>query len=129
MRRLDPEDIDKLISIKGMVIRCSSIIPDLKQAFFRCFVCGTSVDVLIDRGRIEEPKKCDQCQKVGAMELIHNRCLFTDKQMIRLQETPDEIPEGETPYTLTIMAYDDLVDTVRPGDRIEVSWIRLLKLF
>lgn len=40
--------------------------------------------------------------------------------MIRLQETPDEIPEGETPYTLTIMAYDDLVDTVRPGDRIEV---------
>lgn len=34
----------------GMVIRCSSIIPDLKQAFFRCFVCSHSVDVLIDRG-------------------------------------------------------------------------------
>jgi DNA replication licensing factor MCM4 len=28
------------------------------------------------------------------MEMIHNRSLFSDKQLIRLQETPDEIPEG-----------------------------------
>lgn len=34
-----------------------------------------------------------------------------------LQETPDEIPEGETPATATIFAFDDLVDAVRPGDR------------
>lgn len=46
--------------------------------------------------------------------------MYTDKQLIRLQETPDEIPEGETPHTVTLFAFDDLVDTVRPGDRIEV---------
>lgn len=51
------------------------------------------------------------------------RCLFTDKQLIRLQETPDEIPAGETPHTVTLFAYDDLVDTIRPGDRIEVTGI------
>lgn len=33
------------------------------------------------------------------------------------QETPDEIPEGETPATATVFAFDDLVDAVRPGDR------------
>ncbi len=43
--------------------------------------------------------------------------------MIRLQETPDEIPEGETPQTITLFAFDDLVDTVRPGDRLEVTGI------
>lgn len=43
--------------------------------------------------------------------------------MIRLQETPDEIPEGETPQTINIFAFDDLVDTVRPGDRLEVTGI------
>jgi DNA replication licensing factor MCM4 len=52
-----------------------------------------------------------------------SRCLFTDKQHIRLQETPDEIPAGETPHTVTLFAFDDLVDTVRPGDRIEVTGI------
>lgn len=39
------------------------------------------------------------------------------------QETPDEIPEGETPTSLTLFAYDDLTDAVRPGDRIEVTGI------
>ncbi len=51
------------------------------------------------------------------------RSLFSDKQCVRIQETPDEIPEGETPYNLTAFAYDDLVDTVRPGDRIEITGI------
>ena len=30
---------------------------------------------------------------------------------------------GETPHTVTLFAFDDLVDSVRPGDRIEVSII------
>eukprot|EP01035_Chromulina_nebulosa_P043235 gene43235-58559_t len=36
--------------------------------------------------------------------------------MIRIQETPDEIPGGETPLSLAVFAYDELVDSVRPGD-------------
>ena len=32
-------------------------------------------------------------QAKGSMELVHNRCLFADKQMVRVQETPDEIPQ------------------------------------
>ena len=32
---------------------------------------------------------------------------------------------GETPQTVTLYAYADLVDSVRPGDRIEVSGIVL----
>ena len=31
LRDLDPNDIDKLVSIKGMVTRTSNIIPDLKM--------------------------------------------------------------------------------------------------
>ena len=38
--------------------------------------------------------------------------MFVYKQLIRLQETPDEIPAGETPHTVTLFAFDDLVDTV-----------------
>ena len=104
-----------------MVIRSTHVVPDLKQAFFRCFVCAHTVDVLIDRGSIDEPTSCPTCQALASMELIHNRCLFSDKQCIRVQETPDEIPEGETPTTISLFAYDSLVDVVRPGDRIEVT--------
>jgi len=113
MRDLEPDHIDQLLCIKGMVIRCSQVIPELKQAFFRCFVCQEAADVLIDRGRIDEPGTCPRCRTLGSMEIVHNRCSYSDKQLVRLQETPDEVPEGETPFTVSLFAYDDLVDTVR----------------
>jgi len=58
--------------------------------------------------------------------------------MIRLQETPgflifpffflsffwilhffllDTVPDGQTPHTITLLAFDDLVDVPRPGDK------------
>jgi len=39
---------------------------------------------------------------------------------VRLQETPDEIPEGGTPHTVSLLLHDKLVDTGKPGDRVEV---------
>jgi DNA replication licensing factor MCM4 len=40
-----------------------------------------------------------------------------------MQETPESIPEGETPHTVHLCAYEDLVDFVKPGDRVEVVGI------
>jgi DNA replication licensing factor MCM4 len=78
---------------------------------------------MIDRGRIDEPSVCPQCQTKSAMELIHNRCLFADKQVVKLQETPESVEEGETPHTVSVFAFDSLVDVCRPGDRVEVTGI------
>ena len=126
LRDLDPENIDQLVAVAGMVTHTSSVVPDLKQAHYKCVVCGGSVDVLVDRGRVDEPSKCARagCGAKGAMELIHTRVrIFTDRQIVRLQEAPSQIPEGETPHTTTLFAFDDVVDAVRPGDRVEVTGI------
>ena len=45
---------------------------------------------------------------------------FADKQIVRLQETPDEIPDGGTPHTVSLLMHDMLVDAAKPGDRVEV---------
>ena len=55
--------------------------------------------------------------------MVHNRCWFTDKQLVKLQEAPEAIPEGETPTTMSLYAFDDLVDVGKPGDRVEVTGI------
>lgn len=125
MRELNPGDIDKIVSIKGLVIRATPVIPDMKLAFFRCLACGHTTTVEIDRGRIAEPSQCprDVCGQVGGMSLIHNRCEFADRQVVRLQETPDEVPDGQTPHTVSLCVYDELVDVAKPGDRIEVTGI------
>jgi len=45
---------------------------------------------------------------------------------VRLQETPDEIPDGGTPHTVSLLMHDKLVDAGKPGDRIEVRPERMI---
>ncbi|RKF76933.1 DNA replication licensing factor mcm4 [Golovinomyces cichoracearum] len=125
MRDLNPSDVDKIIAIKGIVIRTTSIIPDMKDAFFRCQVCNHTVKVDIDRGRIAEPTKCPRaiCDSPNSMQIVHNRSEFMDKQVIKLQETPDNVPAGQTPHSVSMCAYDELVDLCKAGDRVEITGI------
>ncbi|XP_035837799.1 DNA replication licensing factor MCM4 isoform X2 [Helianthus annuus] len=126
MRNLNPSDIEKMVSLKGMVIRCSSIIPEIREAVFRCLVCGHFSDpIVVDKGRISEPTMCmkEECKTKNSMTLVHNRCRFADKQVVRVQETPDEIPEGGTPHTVSLLMHDKLVDAAKPGDRVEITGI------
>ncbi|CAM6102730.1 unnamed protein product [Calypogeia fissa] len=126
MRDLNPSDIEKMVSIKGMIIRCSAIIPEIKDVFFKCLACGHyPPPVQVERGLVDEPTLCPrpECAKSKSMALIHNRCRFADKQLVRLQETPDAIPEGETPHTVSLCMYDKLVDAAKPGDRVEVTGV------
>jgi DNA replication licensing factor MCM4 len=120
MRDLNPLDIDTLVSLRGMVIRTSPVIPDMRRAYFRCTACGAGTEKDIDNGKITEPGACDDCNAKHTLEIVHNRCLFMDKQYIKLQETPESIPEGETPHTVLLYAYEELVDSVVPGDRVQV---------
>ena len=125
MRNMNPLDIDTLVGIRGMVIRSSTIIPDIQTAFFRCQLCNNEVEVAIEMGRIVEPNKCtnNHCQGSNCMELIHNRSVFQDKQLVKIQETPENIPDGETPQTIDVYVFDSLVDKCKPGDRVEVTGV------
>uniref|UniRef100_A0A6Q2Y095 DNA replication licensing factor MCM4 n=1 Tax=Esox lucius TaxID=8010 RepID=A0A6Q2Y095_ESOLU len=123
MRSLNPEDIDQMITISGMVIRTSQLIPEMQEAFFQCQVCAFSTRVEVDRGRIAEPAVCRHCNTTHSLALIHNRSAFSDKQMIKVQESPDDMPAGQTPHTTVVYAHNDLVDKVQPGDRINITGI------
>ena len=123
MRQLNPTDIDQLVTMTGMIIRLSNLIPEMAEAFFKCSVCAATCTVKLERGRILEPTLCQTCNTNHSYELIHNRCTFYDKQLIKLQESPDEMPAGETPCTTALYVRDDLVDSIQPGDRVEVTGI------
>lgn len=123
MRDLNPKDISTMVAVRGMVIRASNIIPDIQRAMYRCSKCNAMKDVEIQHGRIDEPRKCSSCNTRDSFTLIHSRSTFADKQNVRLQESPEAIPKGETPATFTLIMYDSLVDVVKPGDRVEITGI------
>ena len=117
--------MDHLIAIKGLVIRVSPIIPDMKEAFFKCNACGHTTSVDLERGKIREPTECPRpvCAQKNSMQIAHNRCEFADKQVIKLQETPDMVPPGQTPHSVSVCVYQDLVDICKPGDRVQMTGI------
>lgn len=87
------------------------------SAFFRCYVCQDTKKVEIDRGRIAEPAVCTHCQTLHSMVLIHNLSEFMDKQMVKLQESPDDVPPGQVSNLVMLHVHGNLVHFVQPGDR------------
>lgn len=79
----------------------------------------------IDRGKIAEPTVCPRevCKTPNSMQIVHNRSDFSDKQVIKLQETPDSVPDGQTPHSVSLCCYDELCDVAKAGDRVEVTGI------
>lgn len=125
LRDLNPKDIDTVVSVKGLVIRTTPVIPDMKDAFFQCSVCNHTSIAEIYRGRIAEPSECarEACKSSNSMQIVHNRSGFADKQVIKLQETPDSVPDGQTPHSVSICAFNELVDFCKAGDRVEITGI------
>ncbi|KAL4454702.1 hypothetical protein ABPG74_021907 [Tetrahymena malaccensis] len=121
LRDLRPKDVNRLVSMKCIVIRVSDIYPEMKVAVFKCTRCSHLVYSPLERAHVDEPNDCENCHTKNSFMIQHNLCHFTDKQYIKIQELPEKVQEGETPQTATLMAYDShLVDSVKPGDRVEV---------
>ena len=123
MRDLSVDNIDQLVCIEGMITRVGDLIPDLRVAVFRCCICHYEERVNRDGTRVENPERCPHCKQVGSMRIDHNSSLFKDKQLTKMQEVPDQVPQGETPPSVCLYGHEELYDVVKPGDKVEVTGI------
>lgn len=122
LRNITSKYIDKMISLGGMVVRTSEIMPLLKVAAFVC--PSRHVTHVIQKGTLlKTPSKCSQCNETRNFELDRSRSVFTDYQVLRIQELPEELPPGQLPQYIDIEIDGDIVNVARPGDRIIVTGI------
>lgn len=97
IRELGPAHIEKLVSLRGIVIRNGDIVPEMKEAHFTCTKCFRVEERAVQMGRINEPTFCVNCEQRDTFMPDFNASIFSDKQHVKVQETPESIPEGETP--------------------------------
>lgn len=122
IRDIDTRRIDKIVSVSGMVVRTSHVIPEVRRAVYFCVKCTRRVSVDSIGNVINEPSTCD-CGEKYVFELRHNEGEYADKQIVKVQEDAECIPDGATPSTITVIAKDDLVDSMIPGDKVKAIGI------
>jgi replicative DNA helicase Mcm len=112
--------IGKLILLDGLIVKRSEISP---KARIDAYVCGNCESVFKFRADKDEvPELCPQCKK-KALKQDPSISVFTNFQKIAVQD-PLERLRGNTPtWQLEIWMDDDTVNTVIPGDRVDITGI------
>jgi len=123
IRDIRAEDINKFISIDGIVRRVTEVRPRLVTGAFRC-VNGHITYKKQEYGSYSEPDMCGHAEcTLKKLELVQSKSTFIDSQKLRVQETPEGLRGGEQPQNIDIDEIDDLCGKVSPGDRVIVNGI------
>jgi replicative DNA helicase Mcm len=122
LREINAEMIDKLIGVSGMVVRTSEVKPLAKKIGYRCQNCEAVNEAQLKGLSLKKPTKCINCSE-KELEMDPDSSLFTDFQLVRLQELPEDLPAGQLPHYVEVTVMDDLVDRCRPGDRVLLTGI------
>ena len=124
IRGLRSKNIDKLVWFKGILVRISPVRPKLTKAEYECQLCNTPNTILQLTSTIKWPKFCTnprcKAQSKSDFRLISKTSEFIDWQSINIQEVPEDLPPGRIPRSVQAILTHDLVETVKPGDRIKV---------
>lgn len=122
LREINADVINKLISVPGMVVRTSEIKPLAKKIAYACLNCNTLNEAQLKGLTIKKPMRCTQCSE-KELEMDPENSYFTDFQLVRIQELPEDLPAGQLPHYVEVTVMDDLVDRCRPGDRVLLTGI------
>lgn len=125
--------LNNLVEVQGIVTKCSSVRPKLVKSVQYCpnknaytapreYRDETDVDVGIEvGGRMRFPTGVQIPSKDGDddLEIEYGLCQYKDYQRITLQEMPERARVGQLPRSIDVIVERDLVDRVKPGDRVK----------
>ncbi|KAH8804721.1 MCM2/3/5 family-domain-containing protein [Xylogone sp. PMI_703] len=128
-RTLSSSHLNHMISLEGIVTRCSLVRPKVvksvhynekKKIFhFREYQDQTMTTTGITTSSIYPKEDADG----NPLITEYGYSTYRDHQSISIQEMPERAPAGQLPRGVDVILDDDLVDKVKPGDRIQLVGI------
>ncbi|XP_070037968.1 probable DNA helicase MCM8 isoform X2 [Nicotiana tomentosiformis] len=126
LKNLKAAYIDRLVSVRGTVVKVSTVKPLVMQMDFACTKCGTSITRDFPDGKFSPPPICKLHGCKGrTFNPIRSTARLIDFQKIRIQELlkSENHEEGRVPRTVECELTEDLVDACIPGDIVTVTGI------
>lgn len=125
LRNLRSEHIGHLIKIKGVITKRTTVYPKMKVAYFTCTKCGERNGPFVFNGINDQINvgSCPMCQSNGPYRKESDQCIYRNYQRITIQESPGSVPPGRVPRQKEVILTNDLVDSARPGDEVEICGI------
>jgi len=122
IRNIRSKDLDKLISIEGVIRQSSDVRPQVTSAKFECPACGNTITILQIDTKFKEPSRCS-CGRRGRFKLLSKK--LVDAQRLIIEESPESLIGGEQPKRISVFLKEDLVEprlekTTTPGSKVKV---------
>ncbi len=121
---LKTNDLNKLLSIEGIVLQATSVNPRLTLGAFQCLKCGAIIRVsqdIINNDKIKLPNECyaDQggCGRVSNFNLLPHLSKYIDFQKLLITNPYYEPHRRE----LEIHCYKNHCNKVLPGETITIN--------
>lgn len=124
-RTLTSRLLGSMVCVEGIITKCSLVRPKVVRSVHYCpttkktmerkYTDMTSLDAYPSSAIY--PTKDEEN---NPLETEFGLSIYKDHQTITVQEMPEKAPAGQLPRSVDIILDHDLVDLVKPGDRVQV---------
>jgi DNA replication licensing factor MCM3 len=127
-RTLGSNQLNHMVSLEGIVTKTSLVRPKvIKSVHYnenqQKFHYRTYTDQTTTTGAASSSVYPTDDGEGNPLITEYGYCVYRDHQTISIQEMPERAPAGQLPRSVDVIMDDDLVDRVKPGDRVQLVGI------
>uniref|UniRef100_A0A1A8UEG1 DNA replication licensing factor MCM3 n=1 Tax=Nothobranchius furzeri TaxID=105023 RepID=A0A1A8UEG1_NOTFU len=124
-RTLTSRLLGSVVCVEGIVTKCSLVRPKVVRSVHYCPATKKTMErVYTDLTSLDAfPSSAiypTKDEENNPLETEFGLSIYKDHQTITVQEMPEKAPAGQLPRSVDIVLDNDLVDSVKPGDRVQV---------
>eukprot|EP00088_Acartia_fossae_P042154 TRINITY_DN4416_c0_g1_i13.p1 TRINITY_DN4416_c0_g1~~TRINITY_DN4416_c0_g1_i13.p1 ORF type:complete len:800 (-),score=269.01 TRINITY_DN4416_c0_g1_i13:315-2714(-) len=124
-RTLAAHYLGNLVCLEGIVTKCSLVRPKVAKSVHYCEATGKTTErTYTDLTSLDAyPSSAaypTQDEDGNLLQTEFGLCKFKDHQTVTIQEMPEKAPTGQLPRSCDVFLDNDLVDSMKPGDRVQI---------
>lgn len=124
-RTLSSKFLGNLVCLEGIVTKCSLVRPKIVRSVHFCPITKKTIerrytDMTSTSAFPTSSVYPTQDEDGNPLETEYGLSVYKDHQTITIQEMPEKAPAGQLPRYVDIICDNDLVDSCKPGDRVQV---------